>query len=355
MILRDFLGMSDLFDPTTVTLKDVAREAGVSTATVDRVFHGRPGVRETTIRRVRETIERLGFQPYAAAAELARGRSHRFCFVMPRNQNVFMAEIVEHVARSRTLLAARRTLIDVVETDVFDAEALAQTLEDVGKRYEGIAAVALDHPRVRAVIDELVAAGIIVVTLVSDVPSSQRLRYVGVDNIAAGRTAGTLLGRFLGGRKGKVAVVAGSLSLRDHGERLFGVHQVVTSQYPNLELLPTVEGRDDDIHNAALIRRLLAEHPDLVGLYNIGAGTAGIGAALIDAGPARDIVFIGHDLTPETRRFLLLGVMAAVITQNPGHEARSALRILSALSRNEPIIAEQEQIGIDIVIRDNLP
>ena len=355
MFLRDPSSMSDPFDPAIITLKDVAREAGVSTATVDRVFHGRPGVREATIRRVKETIERLGFQPYAAAAELARGRSHRFCFVMPHNQNVFMAEIVDHVVRSRALLSARRTLVDVVETDVFDPEALIATLEDVGKRYEGIAVVALDHPRVRAAIDELVEAGVIVVTLVSDVPSSRRARYVGIDNIAAGRTAGTLLGRFLGGRKGKVAVVAGSLSLRDHGERLFGVHQVITSEYRSLELLPTVEGRDDDTHNEGLIHRLLAEHPDLVGLYNIGAGTAGIGSALIDAGPTRDVVFIGHDLTPQTRRFLLLGVMAAVITQNPGHEARSALRILLALSRNEPIIPEQELIGIDIVIRDNLP
>jgi LacI family transcriptional regulator len=347
--------MSDTVDPTTVMLKDVAREAGVSTATVDRVLHGRRGVKEATIRRVKETIERLGFQPYAAAAELARGRSHRFCFIMPRNQNIFMAEIVDHVARLRTPLAARRTLVDVVETDVFDPDALAETLEDVGKRYEGIAVVALDHPRVRAEIDELVAAGILVVTLVSDVPSSRRLRYVGIDNIAAGRTAGSLLGRFLGGRKGKVAVVAGSLSLRDHAERLFGVQQVITSEYPNLDLLPTVEGRDDDIHNADLIRRLLAEHPDLVGLYNIGAGTTGIGNALIHAGRARDVVFIGHDLTPQTRRFLVLGVMAAVITQNPGHEARSAARILMALSRNELIIDEQEQIRIDIVLRDNLP
>jgi len=100
---------------------------------------------------------------------------------------------------------------------------------------------------------------------------------------------------------------------------------------------------------------LLADHPDLVGLYNIGAGTTGIGNALIDAGRARDVTFIGHDLTPQTRRFLVLGVMAAIITQNPGREARSAARILMALSRNELIIPEQEQIGIDIVLRDNLP
>ncbi len=94
--------MSDPVDPTTVMLKDVAREAGVSTATVDRVLNGRRGVKEATIRRVKETIDRLGFQPYAAAADLARGRSHRFCFIMPRNQNIFMAEIVDHVGRLRT-------------------------------------------------------------------------------------------------------------------------------------------------------------------------------------------------------------------------------------------------------------
>lgn len=347
--------MTDPFETTTATLKDVAREAGVSTATVDRVLHGRPGVRDATVRKVKDTIDRLGFRPHAAAAELARGRSHRFCFVMPKNQNVFMGEIVENVVKARVWLAARRTLVDVVETDVFDADVLAETLEEMGSRYEGIAVVALDHPRVRAAIDELVSAGVIVVTLVSDAPSSRRAYYVGIDNIAAGRTAGSLIGRFLGGRRGKVAVIAGSLSLRDHAERLFGVSQVIAADFGDLELLAPVEGRDDDAHNQALAKRLLEEHPDLIGLYNIGAGTYGIGTALVETGRAKDVVFVGHDLTPHTRRFLLLGVMDAVISQNPGHEARSATRVLLALSRNEPIVSEQELIGIDIVIRDNLP
>jgi LacI family transcriptional regulator len=347
--------MSDPYETVTVALKDVAREAGVSTATVDRVLHGRPGVREATVRRVKETIERLGFRPHAAAAELARARSHRFCFVMPRNQNVFMTEIVDHLGKLRASLSARRTVVDVVEADVFDPHALAETLERIGPRYDGLAVVALDHPRVRAAIDELVGSGTLVVTLVSDVPSSRRAHYVGIDNIAAGRTVGSLIGRFLGPRRGKVAIIAGSLSLRDHSERLFGVQQVISSEYPNLDLVPPVEGRDDDVHNNLITRRLLDQHHDLVGLYNIGAGTAGVGQALIETGKAKDVVFVGHDLTPQTRRFLLLGVMDAVISQNPGHEARSAVRLLQALTRGEPILAEQEYIGIDIVIRDNLP
>lgn len=338
-----------------VDLKDVAREAGVSTATVDRVMHGRPGVRDATVRRVKDTIERLGFQPLAAAAELARGRRQRFCFIMPKTPNLFMADIVTELGNVRRRLAARRALVDVVETDVFDPDALADTLEEVGTRYDGLAIVALDHPLVAAAIDELVDNGVVVVTLVSDAPSSRRAHYVGVDNIAAGRTAGSLIGRFLDDRKGTVAVIAGSLLLRDHAERLFGVQQVIASEYRGLRLLPALEGRDDDAHNCALVKRLLAEHPDLVAIYNIGAGSAGIGAALIEANCAREIVFIGHDVTPQTRRFLIAGVMDAVLSQNPGHEVRSAARVLLALSRNEQIITEQEQIDIHVVIRDNLP
>ena len=66
-------------------------------------------------------------------------------------------------------------------------------------------------------------------------------------------------------------------------------------------------------------------------------------------------MFIGHDLIPATRRALLRGVMDAVIAQDPGHEARSAIRVLMSLARDEPILAEQEKIRIDIVMRDNLP
>ena len=347
--------MTAIHDVSVTTLKDVAREAGVSLATVDRVLHGRAGVRKATVARVEETIARLGFRPHAAAAELARGRTYRFCFVMPRSLNVFMGEIQETVIKERAWLTARRTHVDIVETDVFDAAALTRTLEEVGPKYDGLAVVALDHPRVRAAIDDLVTSGVHVITLVSDVPMSRRARYVGIDNIAAGRTAGSLIGRFIGGRAGKVAVIAGSLALSDHTDRYIGISRVMASDFPGLELMLPLEGRDDDALNQTLTARLLAEAPDLVGIYNIGAGTSGVAAALAESGRGDDVVFVGHDLTVHTRRFLLNGVMDAVISQNPGREARSALRVLQALARKEPISTAQEVIGIDIVIRENLP
>lgn len=337
-----------------ITLQDVAREARVSLATADRVLNGRAGVRSATAERVRDVVARLGYRPNAAAARLARGASYRFCFLLPTGPNVFMRQLAEQVTNTAAWLAAQNAYIDLQRVDVFAPESLAEALEGLAGRYDGVAVVALDHPRVRSAIDDLIAAGVEVVTLVSDVPSSQRRHYVGIDNIAAGRTAGTLLGRFAGARTGTLGLIVGTPALRDHAERQFGFIQVVAGEYPGLKVLPAQESLDEDARTEAIVARLITDTPDLVGLYNVGAGNGGIAAALEAAGRT-DLLFIGHDLTDDTRRFLLRGVMDAVINQDAGHQSRSAARVLLAYCSGEALLDEQERIRIDIFVRDNLP
>ena len=106
---------------------------------------------------------------------------------------------------------------------------------------------------------------------------------------------------------------------------------------------------------AALTAALLLEHPDLIGLYNAGAGNDGI-AEVLEASPrGKDIVWIAHELTANNRRFLINGLADAIINQDPGHEARSAARVLLAHCLGERIIDDQERIRIEIFVRDNLP
>lgn len=338
-----------------ITLQDVAREAGVSLATADRVLNGRTGVRGVTAERVQAAVARLGYRPNLAAARLARGETYRFCFVLPVGSNVFMRQLGEQVASTAEWLSAQNAYIDTLRVDVFAPETLAAALEGLIGHYDGVALVALDHPKVRAAIDDLVEAGVAVVTLVSDVPSSQRFHYVGIDNIAAGRTAATLLGRFAGGRTGSVGLILGTPALRDHAERQFGFTQVMAGEYPALHVLHPVQSLDEDDRAHAVTEQMLREHPDLVGLYNVGAGNRGIAAAITAANRDGDLIFVGHDLTDDTRRFLLRGVMDAVINQDAGHQSRSAARVLLARCSGEPLMTEQERIRIDIFVRDNLP
>jgi LacI family transcriptional regulator len=341
--------------PLRLTLSDVAREAGVSLATVDRVINRRPGVSARSVVLVEQTLEKLGYRPDPVAASLARRSVHRFCFVLPSGNNTFMRLLADQVRQIREWLASQRAVADLIEVDVFNPAALAAALERIDDTYDGVAVVALDHPMVREAIDTLAERGLEIVTLVSDVPGARRAHYVGIDNSAAGRTAATLLGRFSGARRGTVAVIAGSLSLRDHAERVYGFCQVIASEYDGLQVLPVREGRDEAENCRAVTLALLKENPDLVGIYNAGAGNRGVAEALELERRAGDVVFVGHELTPHSRKFLLRGTMAAVINQDPGHEARSAARVLLARSLNQAILADQERIRIDIFVRDNLP
>ena len=334
-----------------VTLEDVARAAGVSVATADRVVNRREGVRDKTIARVAAAVLELGYRD----GPLARGKARRFAFILPTGANSFMTNLTEQVRRAAGWLAGQRASVDLIHIDVFDPAALAGALEDLPGHYDGVAAVALDHARVRAAIDDLDARGIPVVTLVSDVPQSRRIHYVGIDNPAAGRTAAALTGRFLGTRAGAVGVIVGSLSLRDHAERQFGFLQVLANEFTHLRVLPALEGRDDSERTKALTEGLLRAHPDLIGLYSAGAGNRGIAAALDESGRAAEIVWIAHELTPHSRGFLLRGTLDALIHQDAGHESRSAARVLLAHCAGEPILRDQERIRIEIFMRDNLP
>jgi len=338
------------------TLHDVARTAGVSLATVDRVLNRRPGVHAHTVERVQAAVDLLKYRPDRIAARLARGRDHRFRFVLPTGHNAFMQDLEKEVRAAADRFAEERVQISITHVDVFDGEVLAAALEQLGpSEVDGVAVVALDHPRVREAIDDLTAAGVPVVTLVSDVPRANRAHYVGIDNSAAGRTAATLVGRFLAGHGGKVGLIAGSVALRDHIERQLGFEQVMNRDFPNFKVLPIREGRDDDARAEALCSELLRENPDLVGIYNIGAGTAGVVAALEASGRARDIVLVAHDLTTFNRKHLIRGTIDAIINQDPGHEARSATRLLLAEREGSPFHPGQERIRIDIFLRENVP
>jgi LacI family transcriptional regulator len=344
--------MIELIRPT---LAQVAREAGLSLATVDRALNGRGGVHAKSKARVAAAVERLGYRRDPFAAGLARGATLRFIVIMPDGSNSFMAQLRAQFLSLRPWLSDRRAVLELRGTDVFSPDKLAAALDAIPEDCAGVAVVALDHPRVRAAIDDLAARGVPVVTVVSDAPASRRVRFVGIDNTAAGRTAATLLGRFAGKRRGTVGVIVGTLGLRDHAERFFGFTQILGAEHPHLAIAAPREGRDESTRTRIVTAEIVAATPDLVGIYCTGAGNRGIAAGL-QAGPRKPrLLFIGHELTPHTRKFLLDGTMDAVINQDAGHEARSAARILLATATQEPILADQERIRIDIFLRDNLP
>jgi LacI family transcriptional regulator len=338
------------------TVYDIAAAAGVSLATVDRVLNRRPGVRLVTREKVEAAIRDIGYVRDVAAANLAKGRVYPLVFILPTGDNSFMHGLYTEVRQAMTRSTFERTAIQIVEVPAFHAPALVAALDALqGMDLAGVALVAADAPDVRAAVDRLVAERIPVVTLVSDLTGSTRHHYAGVDNIAAGRTAARLLGRFLGGRKGDITVLAGSMLVRDHRERLEGFASVMAAEFPQLRLLPVLEGRDDPEIANALVSEALSGNSDIIGIYSLGAGNRGLIRALNATRQARDLTVVVHELTEHTRAALQNGTIDAVLNQDAGHEVRSAVRVMKATADGQDVIAGQERIRLDIFLKDNLP
>jgi LacI family transcriptional regulator len=332
------------------TIVDIAREAGVSTATVDRVLNQRNGVRGRTRDQVMAAARRLGYVDGGPATGAAAAVLD---FILPGGSNTFMHRLAGHIESAG---AERNDAVQVRihRVEGFAAEVLAHKLESVGERSQGIGIVALDHPQVREAIRTIAARGIPVLTLVSDISNVPRCAYVGIDNRAAGRLAGQLLGRFMRAERGKVALLAGSLSYRGHEEREMGFRHMLAEASPGLTIIQTREVREDVELAYAVARALLRETPDLGGIYNIGSGNRGIAHALEETGRGENVVFLGHELTEHTRRYLLSGIMDGVIDQDPRTQARRAIDHLLRILRREPIEGAPS-IGIQAIFRENLP
>lgn len=333
------------------TLIDIAREAGVSAATVDRVLNNRAGVRSRTREIVIETAQRLGYiSDGSTPAQQTTGSLVRLDFVLPMGTNTFIKMLHQQL---ETQGAARPDLdIRIVTIEGFNPDTLARTLHELRGQTQGVGVIALDHPTVREAIRALSASGVKVVTLASDILHVPRIAYVGIDNRQAGRLAGYVLGRFLGtAASKKVALFAGSLSYRGHEEREMGFRHILAEEFPNLQIVELREMLDDREKAFAEASALLDRHDDLAGIYNIGAGNQGIARALKQHGVK--VVFVGHEATEGNKALLLDGTLDAVIDQNPRVEAREALNILAQSVRG--LEYDSHAPRLQIVFRENIP
>lgn len=338
-----------------ITVQEVARHAGVSTATVDRVLNNRGGVRPAKSRRVLEVAMALGYIGERDQRAVDVGPRSRIVFILPNGRSRYISTLGRMIV-ARTAEFERLRLTPLVEyINSFNPKALAKALRQHAAAAEGIAFMAIEHPLVRETVAQLGADGIPLVTLITDIAGPGRLAYLGLDNRAAGRTAGELLGRFIGDKPAKVALIAGSLSYRAHGEREMGFLDIVHENYPNLEVVGLREGQDDEDLNFRLMRSLLTQHPDLAGVYNIGSGAAGVARALKLVRRSRKVVFVGHGLTADTRESLIDGTMDAVITQDAGDTISRCASFFAHLRAGKEPIEGTEPMRIEIVLRENLP
>jgi LacI family transcriptional regulator len=337
------------------TIHDVALSARLSLATVDRVLNNRGGVADKSVLRVRQAVAETGYVRDLAAANLSRNKAYRLLFVLPDGGNTFVAQLTSAIAQARLRLAQDRVAISVQRVSAFSERAYQSVLATVSRdSADGLILMGLNAPLIQRQVARLTAAGIHVATLVSDLPGSRRAHYVGPDNTMAGRTAAQFMGRFVGPDSGAIAVILGAKGVDDHRQRHAGFAAVLGAQFPNLHVLPLLEGFDDPAQTYTAAQKML-RHEEVVGLYSIGAGNRGLLQAIRDSTRAVRPVTILHELTPYARDALEQRMIDLVIDQDPAREIEKAVAIMRDLIDGRPVAPDAGAIQPALFISENLP
>lgn len=319
------------------TIKEIAHQAGLSLATVDRVLHGRDHVRAATCARV-----------HAAEAELARQDN----VIQLRGTRVTLDIVMQAPDRfSSAVRAAFEAELPLMRPATFRARFhLAELLEDgalvallqaIARRgTQGIVLKAPATAKVEACLADLAIRKIPVVTYVTDVTRPLRLAYVGMQNTRAGATAAYLLSRMAGPQPSCVLITMSSQMFEGEDARRTGFVDYLTENAPHLTIVTVSEGFGVNRPTGALIRQALQDHPEIRSVYSIGGGNRAILDAFAAVGRPMD-VFAAHDLDRTNTELLKSGRVSFVIHHSFRQDAR---RVALHFSKHYRLIDPKTEI-----------
>ncbi len=287
------------------TIEDVAREAGVSTATVDRVLNARERVREDTARRVYEAARLVGYHATPLIGQRVQMDLPRLRLgvVLHKEKQAFYQTFKVELERAvAQAVGVRASVVIEYATSQTPAD-FAALMDGLAPRVDAVAATAVTHPEVTEAVLRLNARGIPCFALLNDFAQGVRQNYLGLNNMKIGRIAAHMIA-VSSHQSGKIAVFVGGYRWHGHELRETGFRSYFREHAPQFTVLDTLVNLETRQLTYEATLDLLNRHPDLRGIYCAGGGMEGAIAALREVRGPGEVVLIVNELTPESRAAL---------------------------------------------------
>ncbi|HIT90091.1 MAG TPA: substrate-binding domain-containing protein [Candidatus Merdenecus merdavium] len=314
------------------TIKEIAKLAGVSIGTVDRVIHDRGLVNEQTKKKVLSVIKELNYKPNAVAQGLAvRKKKLKFCFFIPDSKrNPYFHKVYEAARKKAEEL--KQYGIQVVFHFIGTESIFLDSADNISLDYlddiDGIAMIGLEIMEINLCLDKAKERDIPVVFYNTIIPDRDYLAFVGCNYVDSGRMAAGLIA-LAGGEDAQVCIYTeGPTKVRSCSDRLLGFQNEVEEKYPRMKLLEVCKISSNQIDNYLSVKDMIQKYPDVNIMYIVNPADYGICEAIHRADEKNQIKIITNDLVKEQVDMIRQGIISATVCQEPEKQGSKPLEIL---------------------------
>lgn len=259
------------------------------------------------------------------------GEAERRLFAFVVNNPSTFWSIAEAGLRKAALEFGVEVEMRIPQTGAVDEQQ--QILQDLlARQVDGIAISPIDPANMTRLLDD-VAQRTLLITHDSDAAESQRLAYIGTNNIEAGRIAGLEIRKALPDG-GDIILFVGRLDAQNARDRKRGIEQVLEGT--DIHILDTRVDQGDQAKAQENAETMIVAHPDIEGLVGLWSynGPA-IVSAVRAAGKVGQIKVVCFDEEEATLQAIADGVIQATIVQKPFEFGYQSIRLLDELARGD--------------------
>jgi len=357
MIMKGSNHTNDNGNREPIGVKEIARLANVSLATVDRVLHNRSGVSEQTRARILTIIKRLNYRPNILARRLASGKVYRFAALIPAvsEETPYWQAPLNGINRAESELnqygiKVERYFFDQNDKKSFTAKAdliLDSEIDGV------VVAPSFIEESIRFT---NVCKGLKIpyVFINSDIPAQDSLCYIGPELFKSGYLAASLAS--LSGKAGGKILVVNIVKEIDNQHHVIRKEEGFRSYFKDKNIRAEIIEMNISQTDYSAVEKSLTEifdrNPDITTIFVTNSRVFSVAKFLENAG-RNDILLIGYDYIDENIDALRKGMINFLICQKPEEQGyRGVMALYDHLILKIPI-ANIDYMPIDIITREN--
>lgn len=340
------------------TIKDIARMAGVSAGTVDRVLHNRGDVSAASMERVKKVLDEIEYEPNMFAIGLAaKKRYHIICIIPYYIEHDYWHSVVQGIERAAQELRPFNVCVDYVYYHHADKSSYVTACETVK---DGMADAVLIAPNFHNETMQLALCleekHIPYAFIDFNIEQTHPLCYIGQDSKISGSIAAKILMQFY--KKGQEVVLFLNNQKSSPAEiqmqrRMEGFMQYLSDEHNDLVIHDIVLQKENDEANQFVLDRFFAEHPQalLGAVFNSRVYEV---ANYLNKKGKRMEGLVGYDLLRKNVEHLQNGVVNYLIGQRPGLQGYCGVKALCNHTVFKKAVTSVKYMPIDILMKENI-